>query len=382
MTDTKYAPESDRRAHTQLERHLVVGANTYEISASGTGDDTVRLHLMGWGPDGATVGEISGGISPLDLPAVAEALTSTLAGLVALRAERHSHRATTGEDRPKRHPNQGARWSAEDDERLLTRWGEGAGDRSLMQEFGRSRGGIRARLESLGAIQPGTTILYRDRPVGGRPSPRPQPPTQPESPARAEPFASADNLEPAETSAPIESHDPVRTPTPAEPSDPAGPHTPAPAATPHDTSAEFASREDNSPALGGPSPEDESSGTDPARSPLTRTPSGLNAATEGGDMPVHDPIAGGDTSTSRPSDAAVSDSHTKVISSRGIFGAGTAPSRADAPRQAARAGRSEQPLPRLLGKPPAEWSEAAEWSEIPPSPPLTGTRTDLPNAHA
>lgn len=181
MNDTGYAPELDRRSHTLLERHLVVGAHTYQITASGTGDDEVRLHLNGWDADGSTIGEFSGGISPADLPAVADALTSTLAGLVALRAvpsrrtpaPRSAAAAVgpngsprggpSGAELPRRHPNQGTRWSPEDDERLVARFREGAAERSLITEFGRSRGGIRARLETLGLVEPGSTRLYRDR---------------------------------------------------------------------------------------------------------------------------------------------------------------------------------------------------------------------------
>jgi hypothetical protein len=163
MNDIEYAPELDRRPHTMLERHLTVGAHTYQITASGTGEENVSLAISGWDPDGQVVGEISGGISPQDLPAVAEALTSTLAGLVALRSRGRVAKATAVAEKPKRYPNRGARWSEEDDDRLLARFREGARERDLMEEFGRSRGGIRARLETLGEIEPGTGSLHRDR---------------------------------------------------------------------------------------------------------------------------------------------------------------------------------------------------------------------------
>ncbi|WP_305789369.1 hypothetical protein [Symbioplanes lichenis] len=295
MTDTKYAPEFDRRAHTQLERHLVVGANTYEISASGTGDETVRLHLTGWGPDGATVGEISGGISPRDLPEVAEALSSTLAGLVALRAKRAPRPAAATDDRPKRHPNQGTRWSAEDDERLLTRWGEGAGERSLMLEFGRSRGGIRARLESLGAIEPGTTILYRDRPVGGpRPASAKTPATGPDQAAQKPSGQEA-----------------VSTPRKSE----------------QGTASTPGVMEQEAPITTGSS--------DPE--PITSDDSDLPEAA-----------------------AAVSDGRAERSATSRDSGASSASAQS---AQDVAAGRPERRGPRLLGKPPAEWSEAAEWSE-------------------
>jgi hypothetical protein len=163
MNDIEHAPEHDRRPHTMLERHLTVGAHTYQITATGRGEEQVSLVLAGWDPDGKVVSEISGGISPHDLPAVADALTSTLAGLAALRIQRKQAKATVVTDKPKRYPNRGARWSDTDDERLVTLFREGATERVLMEQFGRSRGGIRARLESLGELESDSGSVYRER---------------------------------------------------------------------------------------------------------------------------------------------------------------------------------------------------------------------------
>ena len=155
MDDIEYQPENDRRPHTALERHLTVGPHVYQITASGTGDERISLAVLGWDAEGAVVSEISGGISPSDLPAVTDALTSTMAGLAAFRRQRPSPVTSAAPplaDRQRRHPNQGTRWSTEDDERLAARHREGASQRELMEEFGRSRGGITARLEYLGLI--------------------------------------------------------------------------------------------------------------------------------------------------------------------------------------------------------------------------------------
>ena len=159
MDDNEYPPENDRRPHLSLERHLTVGPHLYQLTASGTGDDRIGLTLVGWTAAGEVVSEISGGISPDDLTPVADALTSTLAGLATLRRQRLTTSAaaaggsaTVVAQPAKRHPNQGVRWSAEDDDRLVARYREGASAKELMAEFGRSRGGITARLEHLGLI--------------------------------------------------------------------------------------------------------------------------------------------------------------------------------------------------------------------------------------
>jgi hypothetical protein len=90
------------------------------------------------------VSEISGGISPTDLPSVADVVSATLAGLVALH--------TVAPARSGRRLNHGARWTDEDDARLIERHRQGATQRELMDEFGRSRGGIRSRLIHLGEL--------------------------------------------------------------------------------------------------------------------------------------------------------------------------------------------------------------------------------------
>jgi hypothetical protein len=145
MDDYEYVSEESRPSRLVLDRHLTVGRNRYRLTASGTGDQRIGLTVTGRDDDGIVVSEISGGISLDDLPAVAELVSSALDGLVAVN--RPGRMAP-----PKRFPNQGARWSAEDDARLMRRHREGAAESVLMTEFSRSRGGIRARLERLGEV--------------------------------------------------------------------------------------------------------------------------------------------------------------------------------------------------------------------------------------
>ena len=152
MDDNQYPPEEAPPPHISLDRHLTVGDNQYLITASGSGGRRIDLAVVACDRAGRVVSEISGGISPADLPAVTDVLTSTLAGLVALHPE---HRAPVRPPGRGRRPNHGARWTAADDARLLERYRQGAADKDLMAEFGRSRGGIRARLEHLGEVPEG-----------------------------------------------------------------------------------------------------------------------------------------------------------------------------------------------------------------------------------
>ena len=140
--------EVPQQPHLALDRQLTVGEHQYLVTASGGGARRIDLALVGCDSEGRVVSEISGGISPDDLPAMADVLTTTLAGLVALRAPQPPPPPR------RRPPNQGLAWTADDDERLIERHREGATAKQLMDEFGRSRGGIRARLERLGEITP------------------------------------------------------------------------------------------------------------------------------------------------------------------------------------------------------------------------------------
>lgn len=137
---------------TTFDRRLIVGGRRYEITASGTGDAPLTVRFVGRDHDGRVVTEVTGEIPPDDLPAVADVITSTLAGLVAVTHEPARRRAATLAGMRQRHPNHGARWTSEDDARLVARHREGAGIPALMDEFGRNRGGIRSRLVQLGEV--------------------------------------------------------------------------------------------------------------------------------------------------------------------------------------------------------------------------------------
>jgi hypothetical protein len=134
-------------SHVAIDRHLTTGSISYHITAAGDDEQPIELVIAGRDQDGQVVTSLTGEIRPADLPAVTDLVSSTLAGLVAVR----SPGAPAARRRPGKH---GIRWTPEDDERLLTRFREGINEKDLMAEFDRTRGGIRSRLEHLGEIQP------------------------------------------------------------------------------------------------------------------------------------------------------------------------------------------------------------------------------------
>jgi hypothetical protein len=174
-----------RTSPITLDRRLVLGETDYQVTAFPTEDRRIELCIVSSDGDGETVSEISGGISPDDLANLTDVLTSTLAGLIAMTGLPFTGRPSPPVDRRGRYPNQGARWTPEDDERLVARYRAGARPRDLMAEFGRSNGGIRSRLEYLGELQPGAR--WRTAPPaepGAVTAPDPTAPPPPTEPSR------------------------------------------------------------------------------------------------------------------------------------------------------------------------------------------------------
>jgi hypothetical protein len=147
MDDNRYLKPEAPPPQLSLDRQLTVGETQFLITATGAIDTRIQLAVVGCGRDGRVASEISGGISPQDLPAIADVLTSTLAGLVALHQQ---HRVAVARRRAVKH---GLRWTAEEDRSLIARHRAGVPHKELTAEFGRSPASIRARLERLGELE-------------------------------------------------------------------------------------------------------------------------------------------------------------------------------------------------------------------------------------
>ncbi len=184
-----------------LDRRLVLGEIDYQVTAFPTDDHRIDLCIVSSDRDGQMVSEISGGIAPSDLTALTDVLTSTLAGLIAMtRSPMSTSRLPAAtRDRP---PNQGIRWAPADDARLIDRYRAGARLRDLTGEFGRSSGGVRARLEFLGVLAPGAPWRV---------------PGDPSTPDPAAPDSSAPDSSAPDPSAPDPSAPDPSAPDPSDP---------------------------------------------------------------------------------------------------------------------------------------------------------------------
>lgn len=149
MTDTAL-----RDSPITLDRRLLLGGTDYQVTVFPTGDQRLDLCIVSSDGDGVVVSEISGSLAPGDLAGLTEVLASTLAGLIAMTGVPAPGPAQPPDQRG-RPPNRGARWAPADDERLRERYREGAGQAELAAEFGRTPGGVRARLERIGELSPG-----------------------------------------------------------------------------------------------------------------------------------------------------------------------------------------------------------------------------------
>ncbi|GAA4599389.1 hypothetical protein BJY16_003058 [Actinoplanes octamycinicus] len=149
MTDTAL-----RNSPITLDRRLLLDETDYQVTVFPTEDRRLDLCIVSSDADGQVVSEISGSLAPADLAGLTEVLASTLAGLIAMTGPPGAGPARV--PAPRHHPpNRGARWTPADDERLRARYRQGAGQAELATEFGRTTGGVRARLEHLGEIPPG-----------------------------------------------------------------------------------------------------------------------------------------------------------------------------------------------------------------------------------
>ncbi|MCI2420831.1 hypothetical protein MOQ72_25610 [Saccharopolyspora sp. K220] len=144
-----------------------VGQHTYGINARGepASDDqpaSVAVEFTGADADGRIVAEGNLLIAIDGLSDASAFLTRTLDGLAALHAPWTAGR---GRSRP-RPPNAGRPWSEADGERLRERWLSTVGEsgsrliEELGEEFGRTRGAVRAQLPRMGCDPdlPGRTL--------------------------------------------------------------------------------------------------------------------------------------------------------------------------------------------------------------------------------
>jgi hypothetical protein len=151
MDESEWLPSEADEPTTDVRRHVIHGDQTHTILISVT-DETANVRFEITEPSGISVGRLGG-----ELPAATLSVAGDLVGK-AMSAAGRAH-GGTGQAKPRnadrlraRHRNHGARWTADDEERLTERFRAGAAVSELSDEFGRNINGIRARLVQLGLL--------------------------------------------------------------------------------------------------------------------------------------------------------------------------------------------------------------------------------------
>lgn len=144
----------DYRDETHVGEYAY-GVNAKTVPPQDGQPATVAVEFTGADPDGRIVAEGNLLIGVTGLPETSSFLSQTLEGLAALHGRR-SARRTTARSRS-RPPNAGQPWTEEDGERLRQRWMESPAATAaheliaeLAEEYGRTRGAIRAQVSRLG----------------------------------------------------------------------------------------------------------------------------------------------------------------------------------------------------------------------------------------
>jgi hypothetical protein len=135
-TTHRRAPPSDRRRPRAFRRRR----------RRDTAHDRQADHVDA---TGLSVGRVTGEIPTESLSVAGELLGLALAA--AARADGGTSSAKLDGKR-RQYPNQGVRWTPDEEARLTARLAEGAEIADLRREFGRSANSIRARLVQLGHL--------------------------------------------------------------------------------------------------------------------------------------------------------------------------------------------------------------------------------------
>jgi hypothetical protein len=142
--------------NSDVHRRLTIDRRNYDVVAFYGGDGLVGVRVTGW-DGGSLVTEMVGELPATDAFEVGTLIAAALSGFRELATRTETVPTRPAEDwwSPPwaSAPNAGKPWEPQDLEMLLARFQEGASVKSLTAELGRTEGGIRSRLQLLGATR-------------------------------------------------------------------------------------------------------------------------------------------------------------------------------------------------------------------------------------
>jgi hypothetical protein len=148
MDESGWLPAEAEEPRTAVFRRQIDGGREHFVGVDvGTELTTVKLTIAD--AHGLSVGRVAGEIPTETLSVAGELLGFAMAA--AARANGGTS-ASKLDGKRRQYPNQGARWTPDEEALLTARFADGAEIADLRREFGRSANSIRARLVQLGHL--------------------------------------------------------------------------------------------------------------------------------------------------------------------------------------------------------------------------------------
>ncbi|WBB82130.1 hypothetical protein O7606_12620 [Micromonospora sp. WMMD882] len=130
---------------------FVAGGQIYQVDVQATGDERLTVAFTGCDRDGQIITSLTGVLPAEGVSSFRQAMGALLAR-IERRVKAPLDRAYTVPQVRTRHPKAYERWTPEEEQLLLDRWGAQVSVDEIAGEFGRNTGAIVARLQKLGAL--------------------------------------------------------------------------------------------------------------------------------------------------------------------------------------------------------------------------------------
>jgi hypothetical protein len=148
MDESGWLPAEAEEPRTAVFRRQIDGGREHSVGVE-VGSELATVKLTIADANGLSVGRLTGEIPTETLSVAGELLGFAMAA--AARADGGTSPAKLDGKR-RQYPNQGARWTPDEESLLTARFADGAEIADLRREFGRSSNSIRARLVQLGHL--------------------------------------------------------------------------------------------------------------------------------------------------------------------------------------------------------------------------------------
>ncbi|MEU1813202.1 hypothetical protein [Micromonospora aurantiaca (nom. illeg.)] len=131
---------------------FLAGEQIYQVMVEATGDERLAVAFTGCDRDGQVITSLTGLVPAENIGSARQALGTLLARIERQVRPAADERAYTVPQVRARHPHAYERWTPEEEQLLLDRWGAEASVDEIAAEIGRNTGAIVSRLQKLGAL--------------------------------------------------------------------------------------------------------------------------------------------------------------------------------------------------------------------------------------